>query len=185
MWELVRVDMDQKRDDTERGMKEMWRDFETEGRDAYKNLDRELKERHETEIEGMRRELDESRDNLQQAFEAEREEVIQEIENMRDELYEERMAPIEEEITYLDEKIGLKFQSIEGLYQQQEELAGQLEGLEAQVRKLDQKAEFGLLSVIGGAINNAEKLEQNPASMAGAPGVSLADFLPAPPSRGE
>jgi chromosome segregation ATPase len=185
MWELVRVDMDQKRDDTERGMKEMWRDFETEGRDAYKNLDRELKERHETEIEGMRRELDESRDNLQQAFEAEREEVIQEIENMRDELYEERMSPIEAKIDHLDEEIGDKFASIEGLYQQQEELAGQLEDLEAQVRKLDQKAEFGLLSVIGGAINNAEKLEQNPASMAGAPGVSLADFLPAPPSRGE
>ena len=95
------------------------------------------------------------------------------------------MSPIEAEIDHLDEEIGDKFASIEGLYQQQEELAGQLEDLEAQVRKLDQKAEFGLLSVIGGAINNAEKLEQNPASMAGAPGVSLADFFPAPPSRGE
>ena len=184
MWELVRVDMDQKRDDTERGMKQMWKDFENESRGSHKNVDVEFKEKRKA-IDQERRELDESRDNLQQAFEAEREEVIQEIENMRDELYEERMSPIEAEIDHLDEEIGDKFASIEGLYQQQEELAGQLEDLEAQVRGLDQEAEFGLLSVIGGAINNAEKLEQNPASMAGAPGVSLADFLPAPPSRGE
>ena len=102
---------------------------------------------------------------------------------MRDELYEERMAPIEEEIAYLDDEIGAKFASIEGLYQQQEDLAGQLEDLEAQVRELDQEAEFGLLSVISGAIDNAEKLEQNPASLAGAAGVSLTDFLPSPPSR--
>ena len=47
----------------------------------------------------------------------------------------------------------------------------------------DKEAEFGLLSVISGAIDNAEKLEQNPASLAGAAGVSLTDFLPAPPSR--
>jgi chromosome segregation ATPase len=45
MWELVRVDMDQKRDDTERGMKQMWRDFETESRDSHKNVDVEFKER--------------------------------------------------------------------------------------------------------------------------------------------
>ncbi|SVA24538.1 uncharacterized protein METZ01_LOCUS77392, partial [marine metagenome] len=163
MWELVRIDMDLKRKEVEESMKQMWIDFETEGRDAFENLDRELNERHKTEIEDMRRELDESRRNLQQAFEAEREAVIQEIEDMRDQLYEERMSPIEAEIDHLDEEIGDKFASLEGLYQQQEELAGQLEDLEAQVRKLDQKAEFGLLSVIGGAINNAEKLEQNPA----------------------
>tara|TARA_B100000959_G_scaffold35074_1_gene33485 strand:+ start:451 stop:3306 length:2856 start_codon:yes stop_codon:yes gene_type:complete len=183
MWELVRIDMDLKRKEVEESMKQMWIDFETEGRDAFENLDRELNERHKTEIEDMRRELDENRRNLQQAFEAEREEIIQEIEDMRDQLYEERMSPIEAEIDHLDEEIGAKYASIEGLYQQQEDLAGQLEDLEAQVRKLDQKAEFGLLSVIDGAINNTEKLEQNPASMAGAPGVSLADFLPAPPSR--
>jgi len=51
------------------------------------------------------------------------------------------------------------------------------------VKQLDKEAEFGLLSVISGAIENAEKLEQNPASLAGAAGVSLTDFLPAPPSR--
>ncbi|MDE0571610.1 MAG: hypothetical protein OSB44_13065, partial [Verrucomicrobiales bacterium] len=184
MWELVRVDMDEERRDTERGMKQMWKDFENESRDSHKDVEREFKEKRKG-IEEERRELENSRDNLAQAFEDEREEAIQEIESMRDELYEERMAPIEEEITYIDEKIGAMFDSIEGLYQQQEELAGQLEDLEAQVRELDQEAEFGLLSVISGAIDNAEKLEQNPASLAGAAGVSLTDFLPAPPSRGE
>ncbi len=182
MWELVRVDMDQKRNDTERGMKQMWKDFENEGRDSHKNVDSEFKEKQKT-IEQERRELEDSRNNLEQAFENEREEAIQEIENMREELYEERMSPIEEEIAFLDEEIGAKFASIEGLYQQQEELAGQLEDLEAQVKELDQEAEFGLLSVISGAIENAEKLEQNPASLAGAAGVSLTDFLPSPPSR--
>ena len=102
---------------------------------------------------------------------------------MRDELYEERLAPIEAELAELDEEISAKFESIEGLYEQQEQLASQLEELEAQVRELDQEAEFGLLSVISGAIENAEKLEQNPASLAGTAGVSLTDFLPAPPSR--
>ena len=160
----------------------MWKDFENESRDSHKGADREFKEKRKA-IDQERRELEENRDNLGQAFEAEREEAIQKIENMRDQLYEERMSPIEAKIDHLEEEIGAKFASIEGLYQQQEELAGQLEGLEMQVRKLDQKAEFGLLSVIGGAINNAEKLEQNPASIAGAPGVSLADFLPAPPSK--
>ena len=184
MWELVRVDMDEERRDTERGMKQMWKDFENESRDSHKDVEGEFKEKRKG-IEQERRELEDSRDNLGQAFEDEREEAIQEIESMRDELYEERMAPIEEEITYIDEKIGAMFDSIEGLYQQQEELAGQLEDLEAQVRELDQEAEFGLLSVISGAIDNAEKLEQNPASLAGAAGVSLTDFLPAPPSRGE
>ena len=184
MWELVRVDMDEERRDTERGMKQMWKDFENESRDSHKDVEGEFKEKRKG-IEQERRELENSRDNLGQAFEDEREEAIQEIESMRDELYEERMAPIEEEITYIDEKIGAMFDSIEGLYQQQEELAGQLEDLEAQVRELDQEAEFGLLSVISGAIDNAEKLEQNPASLAGAAGVSLTDFLPAPPSRGE
>jgi len=182
MWELVRVDMDQNRRDTEVGMKQMWKDFENESRDSHKGADREFKEKRKA-IDQERRELEENRDNLGQAFEAEREEAIQEIENMRDELYEERMAPIEEEIAYLDDEIGAKFASIEGLYQQQEDLAGQLEDLEAQVRELDQEAEFGLLSVISGAIDNAEKLEQNPASLAGAAGVSLTDFLPSPPSR--
>ncbi|MEC7912837.1 MAG: hypothetical protein VX918_01005, partial [Chloroflexota bacterium] len=184
MWELVRVDMDQKRDDTERGMKQMWKDFENESRGSHKNVDVEFKDKLKA-IDQERRELEDSRNNLEQAFEDEREEAIQEIEGMRDQLYEERMAPIEEEIGALDQEIGDKFASIEGLYQQQEDLAGQLEELEAQVRELDQEAEFGLLSVISGAIDNAEKLEQNPASMAGAAGVSLTDFLPAPPSRGE
>ena len=90
---------------------------------------------------------------------------------------------IEAELAELDEEFSAKFASIEGLYEQQEQLASQLEELEAQVRELDQEAEFGLLSVISGAIENAEKLEQNPASLAGTAGVSLTDFLPAPPSR--
>ena len=69
------------------------------------------------------------------------------------------------------------------MYEQQEELATQLEALEEQVKQLDKEAEFGLLSVISGSIENAEKLEQNAASLAGAAGVSLTDFLPTPPSR--
>ena len=183
MWDLVRVSMDDKRRETEKGMKQMWRDFDNETRDAHKNIDKEAKERFKTEIEDVRRELDSNRENLQQAFEAEREVTINEIESMRDELYEERLAPIEAELAELDEEISAKFESIEGLYEQQEQLASQLEELEAQVRELDQEAEFGLLSVISGAIENAEKLEQNPASLAGTAGVSLTDFLPAPPSR--
>ena len=160
----------------------MWKDFENESRGSHKNVDVEFIDKLKA-IDQERRELEDSRNNLEQAFEDEREEAIQEIESIRDELYGERVSPIEAEIDHLDEEIGDKFASIEGLYQQQEELWGQLEGLEAQVRKLDQEAEFGLLSVISGAIDNAEKLEQNPASMAGAAGVSLTDFLPAPPSR--
>ena len=183
MWESIRTDRDAKILDSERHVKQMWREFETEGREAFNNLDREFKERHKTEIEDMRSELHSISDNMKQAFEAEREVTINEIESIRDELYEERLAPIETEISDLDEEIGAKFASIEGLYEQQEQLASQLKELEAQVRELDQEAEFGLLSVISGAIDNAEKLEQNPASLTGTAGVSLTDFLPPPPSR--
>ena len=182
MWDVVRVEMDEKRRDTEKNMKQMWRDFDNETRDAHKGIDREFKGKREA-LENERRDIEDNIDNLKQAFEQEREAAVQEIEAKRDELYEERMAPIEGELAAIDEEIQDKFASIEGLYQQQEELAAQLEALEEQVKQLDKEAEFGLLSVISGAIENAEKLEQNPASLAGAAGVSLTDFLPAPPSR--
>ena len=182
MWDLVRVEMDGKRRDTEKGMKQMWRDFDNEVRDSHKQIDRDFKDKRRA-IEQERQEIEEDINNLREGFEEAREAAVQEIEAERDQLYEERMAPIEGDIAAIDEEIEAKFASIEGLYQQQEELAGQLEDLEAQVRELDQEAEFGLLSVISGAIDNAEKLEQNPASLAGAAGVSLTDFLPSPPSR--
>ena len=182
MWDVVRVEMDEKRRETEKNMKQMWRDFDNETRDAHKGIDREFKGKREA-LENERRDIEENIDNLREAFEQEREAAVQEIEAKRDELYEERMAPIEGELAAIDEEIEDKFASIEGLYQQQEELAAQLEALEEQVKQLDKEAEFGLLSVISGAIENAEKLEQNPASLAGAAGVSLTDFLPAPPSR--
>ena len=182
MWDLVRVEMDGKRRDAEKGMKQMWRDFDNETRDAHKQIDREFKDKRKA-IEEEREGIEEDINNLREGFEEAREAAVQEIEAQRDQLYEERMAPIEGELAAIDEEIEAKFASIEGLYQQQEELAGQLEDLEAQVRELDQEAEFGLLSVISGAIDNAEKLEQNPASLAGAAGVSLTDFLPSPPSR--
>ena len=182
MWDVVRVEMDEKRRETEKNMKQMWRDFDNETRDAHKGIDREFKGKREA-LENERRDIEENIDNLREAFEQERESAVQEIEAKRDELYEERMAPIEGELAAIDEEIQDKFASIEGLYQQQEELAAQLEALEEQVKQLDKEAEFGLLSVISGAIENAEKLEQNPASLAGAAGVSLTDFLPAPPSR--
>ena len=182
MWDLVRVEMDGKRRDAEKGMKQMWRDFDNETRDAHKQIDREFKDKRKA-IEEERQGIEEDINNLREGFEEAREAAVQEIEAQRDQLYEERMAPIEGELAAIDEEIEAKFASIEGLYQQQEELAGQLEDLEAQVRELDQEAEFGLLSVISGAIDNAEKLEQNPASLAGAAGVSLTDFLPSPPSR--
>ena len=182
MWDLVRVEMDGKRRDTENGMKQMWRDFDNEVRDSHKQIDRDFKDKRRA-IEQERQEIEEDINNLREGFEEAREAAVQEIEAERDQLYEERMAPIEGDIAAIDEEIEAKFASIEGLYQQQEELAGQLEALEAQVRELDQEAEFGLLSVISGAIDNAEKLEQNPASLAGAAGVSLTDFLPSPPSR--
>jgi len=182
MWDLVRVEMDDRRRDAEKAMKQMWREFDNESRDAHKAIDIEFRGYREA-WEEERRTVEEESNNLNQGFDEAREAAVQEIEAERDRLYEERMAPIEGELAAIDEEIEAKFASIEGLYQQQEELAGQLEALEAQVRELDQEAEFGLLSVISGAIDNAEKLEQNPASLAGAAGVSLTDFLPAPPSR--
>ena len=83
----------------------------------------------------------------------------------------EKMAPLETQAQELDEQIEEKFVALDSLYQQQADLKDQLETLEKQVRDLDRQAEFGVLEVITGAIENAEELEKGG-------GIGFESFIP-------
>lgn len=99
------------------------------------------------------------------------------MEYSRDELFAERMAPLEETAKELELQIGVKWTSLDELYLEQENLTKQLESLQTRVKQLDRQAEFGLLEVINGAIQNVEQLESGVGRTGGA---NFSSFLEIP-----
>ena len=54
---------------------------------------------------------------------------------------------------------------MENLYSEQDELKQQLTDIQARVQDLDRQAEYGLLNVINGAIQNVEQIENAPVAV--------------------
>ncbi len=128
---------------------EMRRAVELQVRDAYR------------EIEDSFYALDEKREDLEEAFWADRDGQSRELESQRNALFEERMAPLEQAARELDAEIETLWEELGILYDQQSVLTAQLRELEKRVRDLDRRAEFGLLEVISGALDKANEIERS------------------------
>ena len=95
------------------------------------------------------------------------------LEDQVDQLREEKFKPMEEAAEALDGEIDDRWVALDALYQEQGELTGQLEELQKRVRDLDRQAEFGVLEVLQGAMDNVEEMEK------GGGGIGSFDaFLP-------
>ncbi len=112
------------------------------------------------EMEEKRWELEERRETIGDEFEENRERAIEELEGQTEQLREEKMLPLEEQANALEAEMEERWVALDALYAQQGELTGQLKELQATVRDLDRQAEFGVLNVISGALENAEELEK-------------------------
>jgi hypothetical protein len=127
-------------------------------RESAEQADKELQKRYEAEYEKVETSMEAlslKEKDLDSVLDQERQLQMEGLESQKDVMYEERMKPLEDKINAVDEEIASKWGSLEVLYKQQTKLSEQLEMLEREVRELDRQAEFGLLSVISGAIDNA------------------------------
>ncbi len=104
--------------------------------------------------------LNEKREQLDDEFRKERKAKQAELEGQTDQLRKEKFQPLETQAKELDAEIEGKWDDLTVLYEQQSALTAQLKELQATVRDLDRQAEFGVLNVISGALENAEELEK-------------------------
>ena len=173
----------------------LWQELDTWAQEEQRAVQirmEDFRDEQEDILKAQRRELDDKYyaledeiDNIEDAFEEEFEKQLKALDDSRESLMEEKMAPLEAQAQELDQQIEEKFAALDSLYQQQATLKDQLESLEKQVRDLDRQAEFGVLEVITGAIQNAEELEKGG-------GIGFESFIPSinvggddgPPSPG-
>jgi len=153
-----------------------WKEFETWQQDLSqetekqvnqirKDVEKEMRTAHR-EIEDEMYALEDKRDDLEDAFYEEREARVSELQEMQESLREEKMRPLEIEAQELDDQIAVKWQALDVLYAEQDGLTDQIKELQIVVRDLDRQAEFGVLSVISGALENAEEIEKSGGSQA-------------------
>ncbi|MEE1551096.1 MAG: hypothetical protein V1244_05675, partial [Nitrospinaceae bacterium] len=129
--------------------------------------EKEIQKKAEDEGKGIRDQiqqemqaLNEKREQLDDEFRKERKAKQAELEGQTDQLRKEKFQPLETQAKELDGQLEERWIALDALYQQQGELTGQLKELQATVRDLDRQAEFGVLNVISGALENAEELEK-------------------------
>jgi chromosome segregation ATPase len=142
-----------------------FKEAEQQGNEVRNEVQKEMKAA-QREIENQMYELEDKREGLEDAFHEERETRIAELRELQDGLREEKMRPLEIEAQELDDQIAVKWEALDVLYADQGGLKGQIKELETVVRDLDRQAEFGVLSVISGALENAEELEKSGGSQA-------------------
>jgi DNA repair exonuclease SbcCD ATPase subunit len=181
MWD----ELEERREPIQRAREEYqetaWKDFENwqregnreieklqkEGQRKIETLQQEMGQQGESEMREARDEMEarmwalqETRDQLEDAFDDEVESAIEELDNQTEQLREEYMLPLEEQARELDTEIEIKWVTLDDLYEQQGTLTSQLKEVEQTVRELDREAEFGVIEVISGALENAEELEK-------------------------
>jgi len=118
------------------------------------------------ELEDQMYALEDKRGDVEDAFYEERDTRIVELQEMQDSLREERMLPLEIQAQEIDDQIAVKWEALDALYEAQDGLKDQISELEIVVRDLDRQAEFGVLSVIAGALTAAEEMEKSGGSSA-------------------
>ena len=153
--------------DFSKKMKKEMGEFKREAKKEVEKQEKEIKEKAEDEAKGIKNQiqqemyaLDEKRDQLDDEFRKERKAKQAELEGQTDQLRMEKFQPLETQAKELDAEIEDKWDDLTVLYKQQSALTAQLKELQATVRDLDRQAEFGVLNVISGALENAEELEK-------------------------
>ena len=141
--------------------------FKREAKKEVEKQEKEIQKKAEDEGKGIRDQiqqemqaLNEKREQLDDEFRKERKAKQAELEGQTDQLRKEKFQPLETQAKELDGQLEERWIALDALYQQQGELTGQLKELQATVRDLDRQAEFGVLNVISGALENAEELEK-------------------------
>jgi chromosome segregation ATPase len=160
-----------------------WKEFEKWQGERQKEVEKELqtlRQNAEQEIRAqfdavekeqyaLQERLDQAEEDFREEFKGKR----RELEDQVDELREEKFRPMEEAVQALNGEIEDRWVVLESLYEQKNNLTGQLEKLEARVRNLDRQAEFGVLEVISGAMENVGEMEKSGGGFA-----SFDQFLP-------
>jgi len=131
------------------------REVENEMQDEFQALEDQM-----WELNDQRNEIERQYMEIDDAFEDEREQRLAELDEEVDNLREQSMAPLEDAAQELDEEIEEKWISLAAVYDEQEALKTQIKEVEKRVRVLDRQAEFGVLNVISGALENAEEMEK-------------------------
>jgi DNA repair exonuclease SbcCD ATPase subunit len=151
---------------TKKSKKEVGK-FKNEAKKEVEKQQEEIKKKAQEEGRGIRDQiqqekqaLDEQRDQLDDEFRKERKAKQADLEGQTDQLREEKFQPLETQAKELDADIESKWGDLSVLYEQQSALTAQLKELQVTVRDLDRQAEFGVLNVISGALENAEELEK-------------------------
>ena len=141
--------------------------FKNEAKKEVEKQEEEIKKKAQEEGRGIREQiqqemqaLDEKRDQLDDEFRKERKAKQAELEGQTEQLRKEKFQPLETQAKGLDAEIESKWDDLSALYEQQSALTAQLKELQITVRDLDRQAEFGVLNVITGALENAEELEK-------------------------
>ena len=165
----------------EEAREKLWEEFETEERTSRRAVEAEIddirdgvedlmdeKQREvQDEMRGRRDSLEEQmhsledqRDQFDDAFEDELHEKRMELDELIEVLREESMQPLEEKSLALDEELEVRWTALDVLYREQAILTDQMKSLEVRIRDLDRQAEFGVLNVLTGALENAMELEK-------------------------
>jgi chromosome segregation ATPase len=142
-----------------------FKEAEKQGNEVRNELEKEMKAA-QREIEDQMYALEDKREDLEDAFYEERESRIAELKELQNDLRDEKMRPLEIQAQELDDLIAVKWETLDVLYSDQGGLKGEIKELQTVVRDLDRQAEFGVLSVISGALENAEELEKSGGSQA-------------------
>ena len=140
-------------DDLRDGIEDLMDDKQREAEDAMNALRQGLEERM--------RGLEDQRDEFDDAFDEEIEQKQAELDDLIEVLREESMQPLEEKSVALDEEIEVRWLALEVLYEEQGGLTDQMKDLEVRIRDLDRQAEFGVLNVLTGALENVAELEKS------------------------
>jgi DNA repair exonuclease SbcCD ATPase subunit len=112
-------------------------------------------------LEERMRGLEDQRDQFDDAFDDEIEQKRRELDDLIEVLREESMQPLEEKSVALDEELEVRWAALEVLYEEQAGLTDQMKELEVRIRDLDRQAEFGVLNVLTGALENVAELEKS------------------------
>ena len=142
-----------------------WDEADDQSNQARSDLENE-RTTIQWELEDQMYALDDKRGDVEEAFYEERDTRIAELQDMQDSLREERMLPLETQAQEIDDQIAVKWEALDALYEAQDGLKDQISELEIVVRDLDRQAEFGVLSVIAGALTAAEEMEKSGGSSA-------------------
>jgi hypothetical protein len=103
--------------------------------------------------------MSDKRQNLEESFQDSQEEKIRQLEDEKEDKFLTDIAPLEELAEELTSQISSKWDVLNVLYETRNELTDQLMVIEERVQLLDRQAEYGLLNIINGAIENVDQLE--------------------------